>query len=94
MTNNFKVEILEPKTPTDYVEGAIKEYEEGRSIFRDLDAFKRGVLLELDFWEEHHKFFSDEIDAARKYFEEFWKKQGKLLQEYRVPGRQQDDEVR
>ena len=94
MTNNFKVEILEPNNPIDHVKFAIREYINGESFFTKPEDLKNGIFRELDFWDEHHTYFSDEIEAARKYFEEFWEKQGKLLQEYRVPGRQQDDEVR
>lgn len=92
MTNEFKVEDLEPKTPTDYVENAIREYNEGKSIFIDFDSLKKGVLLELDFWEVHHKFFSDEIDAARQYFTKLLEKQGGLLQKYQVPSRRRNDD--
>ena len=92
MTNEFKVEDLEPKTPTDYVEDAIREYNEGKSIFKDLDSFKKGELRELNFWEEHHIFFSDEIEAARQYFNEFLGKQDGHLQENRVPSRKRNDD--
>ena len=94
MTNNFKVEILEPNNPIDHVKFAIKEYINGESFFTKPEDLKNGIFRELDFWDEHHTYFSDEIEAARQYFNEFLGKQGKLLQEYRVPGRQQDDEVR
>ena len=92
MTNEFKVEDLEPKTPTDYVENAIREYNEGKSIFIDFDSLKKGVLLELDFWDEHHTYFFNEIEAARQYFNEFLEKQGGLLQKYQVPRRERKDD--
>ena len=94
MTNNFKVEILEPNNPIDHVKFAIREYINGESFFTKPEDLKNGIFRELDFWDEHHTYFSDEIEAARQYFNEFLGKQGKLLQEYRVPGRQQDNEVR
>ena len=94
MTNNFKVEILEPNNPIDHVKFTIREYINGESFFTKPEDLKNGIFRELDFWDEHHTYFSDEIEAARQYFNEFLGKQGKLLQEYRVPGRQQDDEVR
>lgn len=94
MTNNFKVEILEPNNPIDHVKFAIREYINGESFFTKPEDLKNGIFRELDFWDEHHTYFSDEIEAARQYFNEFLGKQWKLLQEYRVPGRQQDDEVR
>ena len=92
MINKFKAENSKPETPIDYVENAIKEYIDGKSFYTEPEALKNGIFRELDFWDEHHTYFSDEIEAARKYFNEFWEKQGGLLQKYQVPSRQRNDD--
>ena len=85
MTNNFKVEILEPNNPIDHVKFAIREYINGESFFTKPEDLKNGIFRELDFWEQQHTYFSDEIETAKQYFTEFWEKQEGLLQKYRVP---------
>ena len=92
MTNNFKVEILEPNNPIDHVKFAIREYIYGESFFTKPEDLKNGIFRELDFWDEHHTYFSDEIETAKQYFTEFWEKQEGLLQKYRVPSRQREDD--